>query len=84
MKVKFLYFINHNKYVIALKDEREILINEIDSLRLMLKESENLNTLLQGKCDYIEKLTEQLENEYRVIDDLKKVLPLVYYKFITA
>ena len=82
MKVKFLYFINHNKYVIAFKDEREILINEIDSLRLMLKESENLNTLLQGKCDYIEKLTEQLENEYRVIDDLKKVLRLVYYKFI--
>ena len=45
----------------------------------MLKESENLNTLMKGKCDYVEKLTEQLEYEYRVIDDFKKVF---YYYIV--
>ena len=37
---------------------------------------------MKGKCDYVEKLTEQLEYEYRVIDDFKKVFLLLYHTLI--
>ena len=39
----------------------------------MIKESENLNNLLQGKTDYLQKLVEQLELENKQIDELKRV-----------
>ena len=47
------------------------MLAELKTATTLYKESENLNQLLQGKCEYSERLADQLERENKVIEELK-------------
>jgi len=61
-----------------LKKEREQLLSDNQKLKRLLDESDQMNSILQEKCDYIERLTTQLEQENRAIETLKFVQYLIY------
>lgn len=57
----------------ALKKEKENFIQEIDHLKEIQRENESFKSLLQGKCDYLEKLAAQLENENKILEATRSV-----------
>lgn len=68
----FLQLFNSQKLILVLQKERNDLLIELNNSRTLYKESENLNQLLQGKCEYSERLAEQLERENRILEELRE------------
>lgn len=54
-----------------MQKENSELLAELKTATTLYKESENLNQLLQGKCEYSERLTDQLERENKIMEELK-------------
>jgi hypothetical protein len=56
-----------------LKKEKEYNLIEMERLKEVQKETESFKSLLQGKCDYMEKLTAQLESDNRLLEATRTV-----------
>lgn len=55
----------------ALTQENNELISKVGYLQQTAQENEKLNQILKGKCEFSEKLTQQLEKENKLLDDIR-------------
>lgn len=59
-------------YASELQKERDEIARELETTKTLYKESQNLNQLLQGKCEYSERLASQLEQENKLLQDVEE------------